>query len=46
MTGRVIVNKVGTRRLAEGLSSRGKPLYVVADQTKLLPPECYEPPCD
>ncbi|MCK4594292.1 hypothetical protein KAU45_07305 [bacterium] len=44
VTGGVIVNKVGTRRLAEGLSSRGKPLYVVADRTKLLHPECYEPP--
>ncbi len=44
VTDRVIVNKVGTRRLAEGLSSRGKPLFVVADRTKLLPPEYYEPP--
>ncbi len=44
VTDRVIVNKVGTRRLAEGLSSRGKPLYIVADRTKFLPSEYYEPP--
>ncbi|HUT99675.1 MAG TPA: hypothetical protein VM054_11455 [bacterium] len=40
----VFVNKIGTRRLAEGLRALGKPLYVAADRTKYLPAGYYEPP--
>jgi len=44
ITGRVFVNKIGTRRLAEALSALAKPLYVAADRTKCLPAEHYAPP--
>ena len=44
ITENVVVNKVGTLSLAKELASQGKPLYVVADRTKLLPLEFYVPP--
>jgi hypothetical protein len=44
VTERAVVNKVGTLRLAEGLSALGRPLYVVADRAKFLPADYYEPP--